>query len=37
MTKSATKTATYGEGTVTLTRVFAAPRALVWKAWPIRP
>ena len=27
------KTAPYGEGTVTLTRVFAAPRALVWKAW----
>ena len=32
MTASA-KTAPYGEGTVTLTRVFAAPRALVWKAW----
>ena len=27
------KTAPYGEGTVTLTRVFDAPRALVWKAW----
>jgi len=30
---TATKPATYGEGTVTLTRVFDAPRALVWKAW----
>ncbi len=27
------KTAPYGEATVTLTRVFDAPRALVWKAW----
>ena len=26
-------TALYGEGTVTLTRVFAAPRDLVWRAW----
>ncbi len=25
--------ATFGEGTVTLTRVFDAPRALVWQAW----
>jgi len=24
---------TYGEGTVAITRVFAAPRALVWQAW----
>ena len=23
----------YGEGAVTLSRVFDAPRALVWKAW----
>ena len=30
---TATQPATYGEGTVTLTRVFDAPRALVWKAW----
>jgi len=30
---TATKPATYGEGTVTLTHVFDAPRALVWKAW----
>ena len=28
-----TKPAPYGEGTVTLTSVFEAPRALVWKAW----
>jgi uncharacterized protein YndB with AHSA1/START domain len=27
------KTAPYGEASVTLTRVFDAPRALVWKAW----
>src|SRR5439155_6676281 len=27
------KRASYGEATVTLTRVFEAPRALVWKAW----
>lgn len=27
------KTAPHGEATVTLTRVFDAPRALVWKAW----
>jgi uncharacterized protein YndB with AHSA1/START domain len=27
------KTAPYGEATVTLTRVFDAPRALVWKTW----
>jgi uncharacterized protein YndB with AHSA1/START domain len=25
--------ATYGEGTVAITRVFDAPRALVWQAW----
>lgn len=25
--------ATYGEGTVAITRVFDAPRALVWRAW----
>lgn len=30
---TAVKAAPYGEGTVTLTRVFDAPRALVWKAW----
>jgi uncharacterized protein YndB with AHSA1/START domain len=27
------KKAPYGEASVTLTRVFDAPRALVWKAW----
>ncbi len=27
------KTTPYGEASVTLTRVFDAPRALVWKAW----
>jgi uncharacterized protein YndB with AHSA1/START domain len=27
------KTAAYGERTVTLTRVFDAPRELVWRAW----
>ena len=27
------KTAPYGEASVTLTRVFDAPRDLVWKAW----
>jgi len=26
-------TTSYGEGTVTLTRAFDAPRALVWRAW----
>jgi len=30
---SAAKTATYGQASVTLTRIFDAPRALVWKAW----
>ena len=30
---AATKTAPYGEASVTLTRVFEAPRALVWQAW----
>ena len=30
---AAAKTAPYGEASVTLTRVFEAPRALVWKAW----
>ena len=29
----AAKTATYGQASVTLTRIFDAPRALVWKAW----
>jgi uncharacterized protein YndB with AHSA1/START domain len=33
MTKPATKPATYGQGTVRLTRVFDAPGALVWQAW----
>jgi uncharacterized protein YndB with AHSA1/START domain len=28
--------AKFGEGTVTLLRVFDAPRELVWKAGPIR-
>lgn len=32
MTASA-KRAPYGEGSVTIMRVFDAPRALVWKAW----
>jgi uncharacterized protein YndB with AHSA1/START domain len=27
------KTSTYGQGSVTLTRIFDAPRTLVWKAW----
>ena len=27
------KTASYGEASVTLTRMFDAPRALVWEAW----
>jgi uncharacterized protein YndB with AHSA1/START domain len=30
---AAAKTAPYGEASVTLTRVFDAPRALVWRAW----
>ena len=30
---TATKTASYGEGTVAITRVFDAPRTLVWRAW----
>jgi uncharacterized protein YndB with AHSA1/START domain len=30
---AAAKTAPYGEASVTLTRVFDAPRILVWKAW----
>jgi len=30
---TAKKTACYGEASVTLIRVFNAPRALVWKAW----
>jgi len=30
---AAAKTATYGQASVTLTRIFDAPRALVWKAW----
>ncbi len=29
----AVKRAPYGDGTVTFTRIFSAPRALVWKAW----
>ena len=33
MSGAATKTAQYGEGTVVITRVFDAPRALVWQAW----
>lgn len=34
MTAAATSSAgAYGEGTVTLTRAFDAPRALVWRAW----
>ena len=31
--KSATAQPKFGEGTVVLTRVFDAPRALLWKAW----
>ena len=27
------KIVTYGESTVAITRVFDAPRALVWQAW----
>jgi uncharacterized protein YndB with AHSA1/START domain len=30
---AAAKTATYGQASVTLTRIFDAPRTLVWKAW----
>ena len=30
---TAAKPASYGEGTVTLTRVIDAPRELVWQAW----
>lgn len=30
---TAAKPAPYGEGTVTLTRIIDAPRALVWQAW----
>jgi len=30
---AAAKTAPYGEASLTLKRVFDAPRALVWKAW----
>jgi uncharacterized protein YndB with AHSA1/START domain len=30
---AAAKTAPYGEASVTLTRVFDAPRILVWQAW----
>ncbi len=33
MSAVAGKAATYGEGTVVITRVFDAPRALVWQAW----
>ena len=31
--KTATAKPKFGEGTVVLTRVFDAPRALLWKAW----
>ena len=27
------KTASFGQGSVTLTRIFYAPRSLVWRAW----
>ena len=30
---AAAKASTYGQGSVTLTRLFDAPRHLVWKAW----
>ena len=30
---AAAKTASFGQGSVTLTRIFDAPRSLVWKAW----
>ncbi len=30
---AAPKTASFGQASVTLTRIFDAPRALVWKAW----
>ena len=30
---AAAKTASFGQGSVTLTRIFDTPRALVWKAW----
>jgi len=30
---AAAKAPTYGQGSVTLTRIFDAPRSLVWKAW----
>jgi uncharacterized protein YndB with AHSA1/START domain len=30
---TATKTAPYGERTVTLARIYDAPRELVWKTW----
>ena len=33
MSAAAGKAATYGEGTVVITRVFDAPRMLVWQAW----
>ena len=33
MSAVAGKAAIYGEGTVVITRVFDAPRALVWQAW----
>jgi|SoiMetStandDraft_2_1073263.scaffolds.fasta_scaffold33321_3 uncharacterized protein YndB with AHSA1/START domain len=31
--QSMNKPAKFGEGTVTISRVFDAPRALIWKAW----
>ena len=33
MSAVAGKAVTYGEGTVAITRVFDAPRGLVWQAW----
>src|SRR5262245_17393259 len=30
---TAKRAAPYGEGSITLTRIFDAPRVLVWKAW----
>ena len=30
---AAPKMASFGQASVTLTRIFDAPRALVWKAW----
>jgi uncharacterized protein YndB with AHSA1/START domain len=33
MSEKTKAAATFGEGTVAITRVFDAPRALVWRAW----